>query len=57
MDNRKGEGELWKGLVAGVAGGIVASWTMNQFQSACGVQKVPTLDNESADYSLEELMR
>jgi hypothetical protein len=36
MDNRNGEGELWKGLVAGVAGGIVASWTMNQFQSAWG---------------------
>lgn len=36
MDNRYGNGEVWKGLVAGVAGGIVASWTMNQFQSAWG---------------------
>ena len=36
MDNRNEGGELWKGLVAGVAGGIVASWTMNQFQSAWG---------------------
>jgi putative membrane protein len=25
---------VWKGLVAGLAGGLVASWTMNQFQSA-----------------------
>jgi putative membrane protein len=27
-----GEGELWKGLVAGLVGGLVASWTMNRFQ-------------------------
>jgi hypothetical protein len=26
--------DLWKGLVAGLAGGLVASWTMNQFQAA-----------------------
>lgn len=25
---------LWKGLAAGLAGGLVASWTMNQFQAA-----------------------
>lgn len=25
---------VWKGLVAGLAGGLVAAWTMNQFQSA-----------------------
>ena len=25
---------VWKGVVAGLAGGLVASWTMNQFQSA-----------------------
>lgn len=36
MDNRNGQGDVWKGLVAGVAGGIVASWTMNQFQSMWG---------------------
>ena len=28
------EGTLWKGLVAGLAAGLVASWTMNQFQAA-----------------------
>ena len=25
---------IWKGLVAGLAGGLVAAWTMNQFQAA-----------------------
>lgn len=25
---------LWKGALAGLAGGLVASWTMNQFQAA-----------------------
>ena len=25
---------LWKGTAAGLAGGLVASWTMNQFQAA-----------------------
>ena len=25
---------LWKGVVAGLAGGLLASWTMNQFQAA-----------------------
>jgi putative membrane protein len=27
-------GNVWKGLVAGLAGGLAASWTMNQFQAA-----------------------
>lgn len=31
---QNGEGNIWKGLVAGLAGGLVASWTMNQFQAA-----------------------
>ena len=31
---RDGNVNVWKGLVAGLAGGLVASWTMNQFQSA-----------------------
>lgn len=26
-------GNVWKGLAAGVAGGLAASWTMNQFQA------------------------
>lgn len=36
MGNSNGQGEVWKGIVAGVAGGIVASWMMNQFQSILG---------------------
>ena len=28
------DGNVWKGIVAGLAGGLVASWTMNQFQAA-----------------------
>jgi hypothetical protein len=27
------EGEVWKGLAAGLIGGLVASWTMNEFQA------------------------
>jgi putative membrane protein len=28
----RGAGDVWKGLAAGLAGGLVASWTMNRFQ-------------------------
>jgi uncharacterized membrane protein YagU involved in acid resistance len=31
---REDNGNIWKGIVAGFAGGLVASWTMNQFQAA-----------------------
>ena len=31
---RDNEASVWKGVVAGLAGGLVASWTMNQFQAA-----------------------
>jgi hypothetical protein len=34
MRHDNGNGNVWKGLVAGLAGGLVASWTMNQFQAA-----------------------
>lgn len=34
MNNERHRGEAWKGLIAGLAGGLVASWTMNQFQAA-----------------------
>ncbi len=34
MQQGNGEGNVWKGLVAGFAAGLVASWTMNQFQAA-----------------------
>ena len=31
---REHDGNVWKGVIAGLAGGLVASWTMNQFQAA-----------------------
>jgi putative membrane protein len=31
--NRTDTGEAWKGMLAGVAGGLVASWTMELFQA------------------------
>ena len=31
---RDHEPSIWKGMVAGLAGGLIASWTMNQFQAA-----------------------
>ena len=34
MHNQNGTGDLWKGLAAGLIGGLFASWTMNQFQAA-----------------------
>ena len=34
MRNIRRNGEILKGLAAGLAGGLVASWTMNQFQAA-----------------------
>jgi hypothetical protein len=34
MQHVNGEANVWKGLVAGLAAGLVASWTMNQFQAA-----------------------
>ena len=33
---RNGDHKLWKGVVAGAAGGLAASWVMNQFQAAWG---------------------
>ena len=32
--NNRDEGNVWKGIAAGLIGGMVASWTMNQFQAA-----------------------
>lgn len=34
MQHVNGDTNVWKGLIAGLAGGLVASWTMNQFQAA-----------------------
>ena len=30
---QRDESNVWKGLAAGIVGGLVASWTMNQFQA------------------------
>lgn len=30
---REHDQNIWKGVVAGLAGGLIASWTMNQFQA------------------------
>jgi len=32
--NKRQESDVWKGLAAGLIGGLVASWTMNRFQDA-----------------------
>jgi len=34
MYHDKQKADVFKGIVAGLAGGLVASWTMNQFQAA-----------------------
>lgn len=34
MHNVNDRGDVLKGVVAGLAGGLIASWTMNQFQAA-----------------------
>lgn len=33
--NKDGKSDIWKGLVAGLIGGLAASWMMNQFQVLC----------------------
>jgi uncharacterized membrane protein YagU involved in acid resistance len=37
-DDTQRRRSVWKGLLAGLAGGLAASWTMNQFQA--GIRKV-----------------
>jgi putative membrane protein len=44
--NRRDKNNVWKGLAAGLIGGLVASWTMNRFQDvwsqvAKGIQTGP----------------
>src|SRR5262245_3889701 len=34
MYHDKQNGDVLKGIIVGLAGGLVASWTMNQFQAA-----------------------
>jgi hypothetical protein len=37
-DDTRRNRSMWKGMLAGLAGGLAASWTMNQFQA--GMQKL-----------------
>lgn len=34
--DRRHDDDVWKGMVAGLAGGLAASWVMNQFQALWG---------------------
>ncbi|MFL6208716.1 MAG: DUF1440 domain-containing protein [Pyrinomonadaceae bacterium] len=42
----RGAGDVWKGLAAGLVGGLVASWTMNRFQDVWS--KLSESDGQSA---------
>src|SRR5437868_14968636 len=35
-DRARADGSVLQGLAAGIIGGLVAAWTMNQFQAALG---------------------
>lgn len=42
-------GTVWKGVLAGLAGGLVASWAMNQFQAAVPAETFKRLLGETDD--------
>jgi putative membrane protein len=44
--------DVWKGLVAGLAGGLVASWTMNRFQDVW--MKLSANDDSASKQSSEQ---
>ena len=44
--------DIWKGLVAGLAGGLVASWTMNRFQDVW--MKLSASDDSANKQSSEQ---
>lgn len=48
--NRKRE--VWKGLVAGLVGGLVASWTMNRFQDVW--MELSANDDSASEQSSEQ---
>jgi putative membrane protein len=59
------KGNVWKGAAAGFVGGLVASWTMNQFQAAWtkategfekphGAQSMQPSEGESTEQGSEE---
>ncbi|HUE83998.1 MAG TPA: DUF1440 domain-containing protein [Pyrinomonadaceae bacterium] len=68
MRNIRRNGDMLKGLAAGLAGGLVASWTMNQFQAAWtktaegfekshGAQSMPPSDVEQLGQDSENVKK
>lgn len=47
MDGRLQTGNAWKGLVAGILGGLIAAWTMGQFHVL--VTKLPGMQSPEAN--------
>src|SRR5215207_8756356 len=63
--NGRDGADVWKGLAAGLIGGLVASWTMNQFQAVWskvaegfekphGAQSMKPSEGEEAGQASEE---
>lgn len=50
--NNRSEGDVWKGVVAGLVGGLVASWTMDRFQDVW--LKLSTKDQPTGVQSSEQ---
>lgn len=53
MRFKRDEHNLWKGVTAGVVGGLAASWVMNQFQSAWS-KKVYGVERPHGAQSLQQ---
>ncbi len=47
MRRTRDHAEPWKGLAAGLAGGLIGSWTMNQFQAGWGKLRKHTEKSQS----------
>ena len=47
--NKRQESDVWKGLAAGLIGGLVASWTMNRFQALVAKAAAPSNGNQGED--------
>ena len=52
-ESRRPRGNVWKGLAAGMAGGLAASWTMNQFQAL--LQKMA--EGEARSHGAQSMQR
>lgn len=51
--NARQDSDVWKGLAAGLIGGLVASWTMNRFQDVWS--KLATRIETSPDYKFQNV--